>query len=238
MVYCIVIAGVIAFLSIFAFFGNAYSNTGGQVIPNMFHLMLGTGQNYQGHIIYWKQFGGLTFLFVLQLLIMFAVMIAFFICYRIYRDDGEETSGVIISVILMIMSLVALIVSFALLAITKVNEGNSYAKVELGFGPIFYSSLHIVVIVLLIIGLIKNKIDEDNAARYRMYKYRMQQREKEAEAAAAAKASSSTVSKPAAPIKPSLSESEKVDLIMKYKKMLDEDIITQEEFDKKKKELL
>lgn len=236
MVYCIVIAGVIAFLSIFAFFGNAYSNTGGQVIPNMFHLMLGTGQNYQGHIIYWKQFGGLTFLFVLQLLIMFAAMIAFFIAFRIYRDDGEESSGVIISVIMMIMSLIATITSFALLAITKVNEGNSYAKVELGFGPIFYSILHIVVIIVLIVGLIKNKIDEDNAARYRMYKYKMQQQQKAAAASTAT--SSSTVSKPAPTAKPSLSETEKVDLIMKYKQMLDGDIITQEEFDKKKKELL
>ncbi len=236
MVICIVIAGIISFLSIFAFFGNAYSNTGGQVIPNMFHLMFGTGQNYQGHTIYWKQFGGLTFLFVLQLLIMFVTMIAFFICYRINYDNGEERGGVIVSIILSIMSLLALILSFCLVEITKVNEGNIYSTVKLGFGPIFYSVLHIIVIVLLIIGMVKNKIDEDNAARYRMYKYKIQQEQKAA--AASSTPSPSTVSKPAPAAKPSLSETEKVDLIMKYKQMLDENIITQEEFDKKKKELL
>ena len=35
-----------------------------------------------------------------------------------------------------------------------------------------------------------------------------------------------------------LSENQKIELILKYKKMLDEGILTQEEFDKKKSEIL
>ena len=82
MITCIVISGIIALLSIFAFFGNVFSY-GGLPNPNMFQLMFGGSESYQGYFIEWKQFGGLTFLFVLQILIMIVAIISFFICYNI-----------------------------------------------------------------------------------------------------------------------------------------------------------
>ncbi len=228
MVGCIVISGIIALLSIFAFFGNAFSNTGGTAIPNMFQLMFGGSGTYQGYLIQWKQYGGLTFLFVLQILIMIVAIISFFVCYNIKSNYGEESHGLVVSVIMGLMSIVALIVSFCTLAITDINQ-NGYYNVQLGFGPIFYSILNIIIVALLIAGIVLNHIQPS----YSSYRSRTSYRP-----SASSTYTSSTYRNNNPSTKPKLSENEKVDLILKYKKMLDDGVITKEEFDKKKKELL
>ena len=223
MVGCIVISGIIALLSIFAFFGNAFSNTGGTVIPNMFQLMFGGSGTYQGYVIQWKQYGGLTFLFVLQILIMIVAIISFFICYNIKSNYGEESHGLVVSVIMGLMSIVALIVSFCTLVITDVNQ-NGYYNVQLGLGPIFYSILNIIIVVLLIIGIVLNHTQPS-------YNYRSRTSSRPSTSSTY---TSSTSQNNNPSTKPTLSENEKADLILKYKKMLDDGIITQEEFDQKK----
>ena len=153
MVAALVLAGIISILSIFVFFGDAFSNTGGTAIPNMFQLMFGGSGTYSGYIIAWKQYGWMTFLFVVQIIIMIVAVISFVIAYGISEGNSDEDSGVGIAILSGILSLVALIVSFCTLAITDINQGG-YFNVKLGFGPIFYSILHIIVIVVLIIGII------------------------------------------------------------------------------------
>lgn len=228
MVICIVMSGIIALLSIFAFFGNAFSNTGGTAIPNMFQLMFGGSGTYHGYEIQWKQYGGLTFLFVLQILIMIVAIISFFICYNIKFNYEDESHGLVISVIMGLMSIVALIVSFCTLTITDINQ-NGYYNVELGFGPIFYSILNIIIVVLLIIGIVLNYIQPSYSFRNMTSSYGP---------STSSTYTSSTSQNNNPSTKPTLSENEKADLILKYKKMLDDGIITQEEFDQKKKELL
>lgn len=232
MVGFIVISGIIALLSIFAFFGNAFSNTGGILIPNMFQLMFGSSETYQSIIIEWKQFGGLTFLFVLQILIMIVAIISFFVCYNIKANDGEESHGVIVSVIMGLMSIVALIVSFSTLGITDINQ-DGYYNVQLGFGPIFYSILNIIIVVLLIIGIVLDHTQPSYSYRSRTSSYRPSTSSTYTNSTASSASQNNNSS-----TKPTLSENEKIDLILKYKKTLDDGIITQEEFDKKKKELL
>ena len=223
MTICIVIAGIISILSIFAFFGNAFSNTGGTAIPNMFQLMFGGTGVYQGVFIQWAQFGVLTFLFILEILIIIIAMISFFISYKVHEMDYSENVGIIVSVVSILMSLVALIISFCTLQITDVNDGGYY-NVQLGFGPVFYSVLHIIVIIILVVGIIVGK-KQSSYSLVSAYKK------------PSSSLSSSSYFKPVA-TEPSLSENEKAELILKYKKMLDGGIITQEEFEKKKKELL
>ena len=228
MVGCIVISGIIALLSIFAFFGNAVSIIGGVPTPNMFQLMFGGSGTYNGYEIQWEQFGGLTFLFVLQILIMIVAIISFYICYNIKSNYEEELHGLVVSAIMGLMSLVALIVSFCTLEITDINQ-YGYDIVQLGFGPIFYSILHIIIVVLLIIGIVLNQTQFSFSYRIRTSSYRPY---------TSSTYTSSTSQNNNPSTKPTLSENEKVDLIIKYKKMLDDGIITQEEFDQKKKELL
>ena len=232
MVECIVISGIIALLSIFAFFGNAFSNTGGTAIPNMFQLMFGGIGTYQGYVIQWKQYGGLTFLFVLQILIMIVAIISFFVCYNIMVNFGEKSHGIIVSVIMGLLSIVALIISFCTLGITDINQ-NGYYNVQLGFGPIFYSILNIIIVALLFIGIVLNYTRLSYSYRSGTSSYRPHTSSTYTNSTA-----SSTSQNNNSSTKPILSENEKIDLILKYKKMLDDGIITQEEFNKKKKELL
>ena len=234
MVICIVIAGIIAMFSIFAFFGNAFSNTGGTAIPNMFHLMFGGSGFYQGYLVQWKQYGWLTFLFVLQILIMIVAIVAFVICYNIKSNYGEESRGVEVSVIMILLSLAALIISFFTLTITDINQ-DGYYNVQLGLGPILYSVLHIITIIMLIGGIVIYVVQPSctyrpkSTSTYKPYS---------SQTVLNAKSSESAASKPNVSPKTTLSENEKIDLILKYKEMLDDGVITQEEFDKKKKELL
>ena len=90
----------------------------------------------------------------------------------------------------------------------------SYLDIRLGPGPIAYTTMNMVAIVLLIVGNILNLVNPT----YRYYNieaYKSQLKQNHG-----------------------LSESAKVDLIIKYKKMLDDGIITKEEFEQKKKDLL
>lgn len=234
MVFCIVIAGIIAMFSIFAFFGNAFSNTGGTAIPNMFHLMFGGSGLYQGYFIQWNRYGWLTFLFALQILIMIVAIVAFVICYNIKSNYSEEFRGIEVSVIMILLSLAALIISFFTLKITNINQ-DGYYNVQLGLGPILYSILHIITIIMLIGGIVIYVVQPSctyrprSASTYKPYS---------SQTVLNAKSSESAASKPNVSPKTTLSENEKVDLILKYKKLLDDGVITQEEFDKKKRELL
>ncbi len=234
MLACLVVASIIALASIFAFFGDAFSNTGGTGGPNMFNLMFGSAGNFQGQAVLWKQYGALTFLFVLQILIMVMAIIGFIVCYNIEEKCGNEMNGVTVSVLMAIMSLVALIISFCTLSITNVNQNGQY-NLQLGSGPVSYSVMHIIVFVLLVTGVLLYNSKHSSGQRIRTNRSY-----KPSPSTHYTNTTSSSLNTPKndPQPKPVLSESEKIDLILKYKKMLDEGIITQEEFDKKKKELL
>lgn len=223
MLICIIIAGALALLNIFSFFGYAVSDMG----PNMFNVMFGTGSYFEGYWAEWKQFETLTFLFVLQIIIMIAAVVGFVICYKIKYDYEEETKGIIISIVMAIMSLIAAIISFNTANIMDVD-------LELGFGSLFYAIVNIVIILILIAGIVIEKLDISTGysgrptPQYTPYKAPTYQNPQ--------------VHNPTpvrtTPTKTTLSEQEKVELILKYKKLYDDGVITLEEYEKKKKELL
>jgi hypothetical protein len=80
MIVCFVSAGIVTIFSVLALFGDAYSNTGGTIIPNVFDLMFGTTKTYDNYVFQWKQYGGLTFLFVWQILASLLSFAGFFAC--------------------------------------------------------------------------------------------------------------------------------------------------------------
>ena len=214
MIYCIVISGIIALLSIFAFFGRAVIASGDTIIPTMFNLMFGGTENINKYyVIQWTRYDVLTFLFVLQIIIMIVAILSFIICYNLDTDYKAHTHILIISVIEILLCLTASIISLLTLEITGVNVGNNL-DIRLGPGPIAYTTMNMISVVLLIVGNILNLVNPT----YRYYNieaYKSQLKQNHG-----------------------LSESAKVDLIIKYKKMLDDGIITKEEFEQKKKDLL
>lgn len=228
MVGCFVAATIISLLSLFAFFGNAFDNTGGTAIPNMFQLMFGGTGTYSGVTITWKRYGGLTFLFVLEIIIIIMAVVTWIVCKTAY-DDSPKICCAIFS---GICSLVALIISFCTLEITKVDP-YGYG-VTLGIGPIFYSVLNIISVVLINIGVIYHFVSENRYSYRSKYVPRSTYGSSSYTYSSSTKASTSTQTTQ----KPKLSEKEKVDLLLKYKGLLDSGAINQEEFDAKKKDIL
>jgi len=221
MVGCFVAATIISAFSIFAFFGNAAANTGGTAIPNMFQLMFGGIGTYSGYTIAWKQYGGLTFLFVLEIIIIIMAVVTWCVCGIAYEDGPKVGCGIFSG----ICSLVALIISFCTLSITNIDP-YGYG-VTLGFGPIFYSILNIISVLLIACGVIYHFVSE------RRYTYTSRYTPRSTYGSSSYSSSSSQETQ-----KPKLSENEKADLLLKYKGLLDAGVITQEEFDSKKKEIL
>ena len=235
IVYCLVVSGIIQIFSIFAFFGNAFSNTGGEAIPNMFDLMFGSGKTYYGYFIEWKRFDALTFLFALQILIIIVAFVGFIVSYNIKTNFDEDWKGVVVSIILTLLSTIASIISFWTLGITDINQNGRY-DVKLGFGPIFYSILHIIVIIILLcgvfIGISSGSFQRSfkKPTKYKPSSIVSYYNSNKTNIATACDSSSTSKNK--------CNENEKIDLLLKYKKMLDDRIITQEEFDKKKTQIL
>ncbi len=231
MVACIVIAGIISILSIFVFFGDAISNTGGNVIPNMFHLMLGGKTTYQGYIIEWRQIGGLTFLFGIEIVMILLSCVAFYFAYKIKNDDLDEEKAVHLSSIQFMFAITAAILSFSTLALSGASGYSSSSSVKLGFGPVFYGILSVIVAILHLIVII---LSINSGVNYRVRRTSSYHGSSYYNPASSANTPTST---PAAS-KPELSENEKADLLIKYKKLLDDGTITEEEFQQKKNKLL
>ena len=225
MIVCFISAGIVTIFSVFAFFGEAYSNTGGTIIPNVFDLMFGTERTYSGYYVQWKQYGGLTFLFAWQILASLLSIAGFLACNRVGKRKNNGLLGVVVSSALAVMAFVSMILSFCTLSITDINQGGTY-DVRLGMGPIMYSLLQISVIVLSLIGIVLHFVQSPNGKPCILRAFSNNENDRSPRTEAKANSTSG------------LGESEKADLIIKYKKMLDEGIITQEEFDKKKTELL
>lgn len=223
MFTCFVFATIISFLSIFLFFGTGLDMPKLKYSLNMFELMFGADKDMKisGYNIHVKTNpeGGMTFLFVLQIIIMILAVVVWILTKKDYIDDKYVA---IFSGISGGASLIALILSFCTKPICDANS----SEVKLGFGPILYSILHIISVALIIIGLIKYYKEQSLSRAYRLKVIRERQNHPY---------SNSMYSKQP---KNSLSENEKAELLIKYKSLLDSGVISKEEFVAKKKEIL
>ena len=217
MIICSVIACVIVIFSIFAFFGSPISLSGYKVITNMFDVIFGEYNN--------KPYAWMIILFILQVIIMLFALIELFVCYKVKFGNADEFTVQSFSVTISIFSLAALIISFCTLNILGIKDSSN---VSLGAGPIAYSIMHIVAIILYIGGIFIEKYV--SSYTHMKYKYNRNNIPRNIP---------NPLNKPVNNTnKTVLSENQKIELILKYKKMLDEGILTQEEFDKKKSEIL
>lgn len=218
MFICILIAGIIAILNIFSLFEKAIVDEG--IDPSMFDVMFGLKSSIAGHEFEWKQYGLLTFLFVLQVIIMIVALISFFVLYKVKYEYESETWCVFVSVLMAILSLAAAIISFNTGNIMDVPPG------YLGFGSVSYAIMNCIICILSgsAIGIYRKQ------SEMKVYppKHFVSHNEP----------TKSTISLQRPTSTPSLTEKDKVDLLLQYKKMLDDGVITQADFEKKKTELL
>ena len=252
-----VFAMIVSCLSIVAFFGDAFANTGGTAIPNMFHLMFGGSGTYSGYVIIWKQYGGMTTIFAFQMAIMILSIISF-IYYGMASNSKTNGIKIFLAVLTGICSIVALILSFCTLGLTNIDPYGEYG-ITLGFGPIFYSILQIISVVFIVVGIVyyfykKDEYDRNTRLNEEASYYNNQVsssvRNSIVHNVTPTSSNSNTQTSPSVsnqnlnsqnktvPTKQTLSENEKIELLQKYKSLLDSGIITQEEFETKKKEIL
>ena len=261
MGFLISAASFIAFFSIFAFFGSVSPqvNRGNNMFLYMFGGTVTDNTRYYSYVDVYPRIGGMTFLFVLQILIMLVSLVAFYYgCKR--SSDAKIMLG--ISIMGGLMSLLALILSFNSIKMIGLKSA------KLGFGPIFYSILHILSCLAYILVIFLYKSESNNrpcrstkTTTHISNKSNLNQKltEKEAEEKIEInrmllqkgvitraefdkrinqiRSNCSTI-KQEAKIEKMLSEDEKIELILKYKKMVEEGVITQDEFEIKKKKLL
>ena len=215
---CVIAASTVAICSIFCFFGPAFSYVSGDssIVPSMFNYMFGSKKG----LIIWEQKSGFIILFVLQLLIILGFIVTIFILNN-KNKSNKLIMGSIIG--LIVLSLVATIMSFCSISLTGIDS----SLINLGVGPIIYSVMHLVVIIILLVACfnfytkeIQNPTVVENKSTSTQVNVN----------------SSNTIERNQS--KEVLSESAKIDLLNRYKKMLDEGTLTQEEFDAKKKDLL
>lgn len=215
---CVITASIVAICSIFCFFGPAFSYVSGDssIVPSMFNYMFGSKKG----LIIWEQKSGFIILFVLQLLIILGFIVTIFILNN-KNKSNKLIMGSIIG--LIVLSLVATIMSFCSISLTGIDS----SLINLGVGPIIYSVMHLVVIIILLV------------ACFNFYTKEIQNptvvENKSTSTQVNVNSSNTTESNQSKEV---LSESAKIDLLNRYKKMLDEGTLTQEEFDAKKKDLL
>ena len=208
----LIFSGILSILSIFMFFGSAPSYV------NMFKA-------------------GINFLLIWQILIMIVALIAIFVAVKIHLEDFKESTGVAIAVISLIMSFVALICAFCYIPLCGMGGPGAH----LGVGPILYAVTHIIISIILLIGLYNfssKRPVQKNGSSFNKGTNNGQPYNPVTGKPLSNKPQAKVTSTKPATEKDNLTENEKADLILKYKKMLDDGIINQEEFDKKKKDLL
>ena len=238
-----------------------------KMVPNMFNLAFGSSGTYtsSGYIVKWEQFQGFVFLFNWQIIIMaiFIVALIHILYDKNYYSDIEYCKTInVYSAFLITLSLVACITSFCSLNMLGDSFSSSKKYVCLGVGPIIYSIMHILVIIFLLFQIFYNYcINESIIYRSKTpirrptptspyerqtpinsnssnYSHSINQQNTYSRPVNQSSYQSHVQSQTIQKNKLELSEAEKIDLLIKYKKLLDEGILTQEEFDAKKKDLL
>lgn len=262
----VAVSSIFAFFgSVFGF--NSYSGNLSSMIPNMFNLAFGSIKSYTstGYVVKWEQFQGFVFLFSWQIVIMAMFIIA--TIHIVYLknnydiNDGNCTLTAY-SIFLIAMSLTACITSFCCLNMLSDQFLSTRSYVHLGIGPIIYSVMHIVVVIFLICQLFNNYVNKPKITKVPVairrpeptsqyerqtpikssnYSYSVNNQQSvypKSDNQNSYQQKDDSINQPATKDKPELSETERVELLIKYKKLLDDGVITQKEFDAKKKDLL
>lgn len=216
MVVCIIVVALMAIVNTFTFFVDALANTGGTIVPSLLDFMFGL-EIVPG--LWWKQYIGLTILFIIQMVIVVGALIGFFVAYKLKK--GAIGMGPIKAYALIMILLLGASAVLAFLTIQlSGGEAFSSAGVTLGLGPITYGCLNVSITLVLLFGVLFSR-----KAPVKHY----------AGPRPTTRPDRSSFYKSNNPLS---DEDAKADLILKYKQMLDDGIITQEDYEKKKKDIL
>lgn len=213
MFICILISSLISLLSIFAFFGDGAFMFGQPIGHNMFDLAFGI------NVVREEVF---TYLLIIQASVMVFAVTALISGIRVNAKSGNNSRAIYILGMSGFVCLVAGVLSFLSVSIVLEFDPGPYGP---GLGPIIFGSLSILAAILKFVALFLIRGAHTRARVPEPYE-----------------PIDPTKQPPSNNFEESVNsaslEFKKAELILKYKKMADEGIITPEEFEKKKNELL
>lgn len=189
--------------------------------------MFGSKAKYGDYTVLWNRYSALTVLFVIQIAICIFACIEFVVEFKIKKDDLDDDTTIYYFIPLALLSFAASIISFCTTDITNITISSD---VKLGFGPIFYGILQLLVLFILSIKIFCFLKDKGISQSYKAQQKRNVYFASNTQTAKTAQETSESSTK--------ISEQQKIEYLSKYKKMFDEGVITEEEFNKKKSELL
>ena len=233
---------VLAIAALFAMFGSVideFESTPYKM--TMFDLTF--GKNIGGEL-YYKTNTGMVFIFLFEIICIIVAMISIIKTIKNLISSSEEMNGIGYYGTFCLFSLIALIMSFCSISLLEEDLDlpiHLDSVLSLGAGPIAFSVLHIFSILFIVGGILLNVYKPSqrayNARRANNYRSisgnaiqgtTSVQRNNAQQVTNGAQTTS----------KEKCSEEEKIVLLEKYHKLLENNIITQEEFDTKKKEIL
>lgn len=234
---------VLAIAALFAMFGSVIDGLESTPIKGtMFDLTFG---KHIGGELYYKTNTGMVFIFLFEIICIIVALISIIKTIKNLNLRSYEMNGIGYYGTSCLFSLIALIMSFC--SISLLEEGLDLpihldSVLSLGAGPIAFSVLHIFSILFIVGGILLNVYKSSRRVYYarRANYYRSVsgnaiqgttpsvQRNNAQQVTNGAQTTS----------KEKGSEEEKIVLLEKYHKLLENNIITQEEFDAKKKEIL
>lgn len=236
MIATFIIACVVGAANIFCFFAPALSYTP-EYFPNpygnqvdvtkytMFNYIFGLKERKNGNIYeYIEKTPGMSFLFALHIFIIILAILGFVLLIAYKRNRISNKFISIFSIVGIALTALSALAAYSTPIILKVN---SYYYTW-GFGPIVYCILQIFVIILFAAVLHGYHTDKIYAEARKAANNQKKPNSRPHRASREIRNEQIEHSK----------KDDKVDLILKYKRMYDNGEISEEEYNKKKDELL
>ena len=230
---------VLAIAALFAMFGSVIDEFPYKM--TMFDLTFGT--NIGGEL-YYKTNTGMVFIFLFEIICIIVALISIIKTIKNLISSSEEMNGIGYYGTSCLFSLIALIMSFCSISLFEEDLDlpiHLDSVLSLGAGPIAFSVLHIFSILFIVGGILLNVYKSSRRAYYarRANYYRSVSGNAIQGTTSVQRNNAQQVTNGAQTTsKEKRSEEEKIVLLEKYHKLLENNIITQEEFDTKKKEIL
>ena len=201
------------------------------------------GKNIGGEL-YYKMNTGMVFIFLFEIICIIVAMISIIKTIKNLISSSEEMNGIGYYGTSCLFSLIALIMSFCSISLLEEDLDlpiHLDSVLSLGAGPIAFSVLHIFSILFIVGGILPNAFKPSQRAycARRANNYRSISGNAIQGTTSVQRNNAQQVTNGAQTTsKEKRSEEEKIALLEKYHKLLETNVITQEEFDTKKKEIL
>ena len=210
LLYFVIISQILGIISTFCFFGDAFFFTEG-FNPKLLDVMVGTNG--------YPRYTSLTILFIFQMLFIVLAIFNIFLAIRMKKDKFKMKIGFYIYIGTIVFMLVPFMLGITILGTTKIKA--TYPDAHMGVGTILYLMAMFASMVTLGVAVFDY-----------FYIAKLKRKRNAIPISSLQGANKRIISKQG------IDQTKKIELLQKYKQMYDLELISKEEYEQKKKELL